>query len=86
MTPVPTPHVRYQLMLTYPGGKVPCVLDQEEVLGWVSGFAACLGEQDKLEAIEPGPEDTRRVQALLIGDANGWFEYLKPEYPDKAEG
>ena len=86
MTPVPTPHVRYKLMLTYPSGTVEHVLDQEEVLGWVAGFAAALGQQDKLTAIEPGPEDTRRVQALLIGHACGWFEYLKPEYPDKAEG
>lgn len=87
MTPAPPSRVRYHLTLRYASGQEPVVLDAEDVIAWVRGFAAALGQQEHLDVIDPhAPEDTRRVQALQIGDAQGWFTYLYPEYPRPTEG
>lgn len=87
MTPAQPPRVLYHLLIqTSNGRKVPVVLEAAAVYAWVTGYATALGEQHHLNVIEAGPEETRRVQALQIGDAQGWFEYLYPEYPDRTEG
>lgn len=86
MPPTPTPQVRYHITLDQPGGrKQRVVLDAEDVIAWVRGFATALGQEHHLEAMERAAEDTRRVQALQIGDQQGWFTYLYPEYPDRTE-
>jgi hypothetical protein len=88
MPPSPPPRIRYRLHVTPPGGTAREVtLDAEDVIAWVAGFAAALGHGDHLDVIdEHAPEDTRRVQALQIGDAQGWFRYLYPVYPKPTEG
>lgn len=85
MTPAPPPRIRYHVELHRPDGvRWPDVLDAEEVIAWVRGFAAALNQQSHLDVIDKhAPEDTRRVQALQIGDAQGWFTYLYPEYPEQ---
>lgn len=87
MTPSPPPRVRYHLLLNRADGvQQPEVLDAEDVIAWVRGFAAALHQSRHLDVIDPhAPEDTRRVQALQIGDAQGWFTYRYPEFPDRAE-
>ncbi len=81
MTPVP-PVVRYRVQLRSPG-KVSgreVLIAAENVIAWVDGYGAALGDLDALDVIEEhAPEDTRRVQALQIGDSRGWFRYLYPE-------
>lgn len=91
MTPVPAPRVRYHLLLpdqTDPsGGPLPVMLDADDVVAWVTGFATARGQQSHLEVISArAAEDTRRVQALQIGDAQGWFTFLYPEYPERTRG
>lgn len=82
MSPSAPPRgVRYHLQITYPSGPHQVVLEAEDVIAWVAGFAAALGQQEHLTTIGAGPEDTRRVQSLQIGDAQGWFTYLYPDYP-----
>ncbi len=84
MSPSATPTVRYHLELPGLGG--PVVLVAEDVIAWVRGYATALNKQQHLEVIDSSaPEDTRRVQALQIGDAQGWFRYLYPEYPERIE-
>jgi len=82
MTPAP-PRLRYRIALSSPPGIRPTeevLLDGENVIAWVAGFGAALGFFDALNVIEDhAPEDTRRVQALQIGHANGWFVYMYPE-------
>lgn len=81
MTTTP-PSVRYRVQLPAPeGAKGPEVLiAAEDVIAWVAGYGAALGETTALDVIDRhAPEDTRRVQALQIADGQGWFTYLYPE-------
>lgn len=89
MTPVP-PVVRYRVQLLPPkhgGNGREVLIAAEDVVAWVAGFGAAVGVLDALDVIDerdpddprPVPEDTRRVQALQIGDSRGWFRYLYPE-------
>lgn len=84
MTPKSTARTVYHLSVTQSGDRLPVALEEADVIAWVRGFATALGAQDHLNAIDPtAPEDTSRVQALQIGDAQGWFRYL---YPQTTEG
>lgn len=85
MSPAPAPRVRYhvQVLDSHTGKPVAKVLEADEVIAWVEGFATALGEEEHLAAISPSaPEDTRRLQSLQIGDSQGWFSYFYPEFPE----
>lgn len=81
MTPKALPRLRYHLtVLGHDGKPEPLVLEATDAIAFVRGYATAIHEQHHLSAIsEFDPEDTRRVQALQIGDAQGWFTYLYPE-------
>ncbi len=86
MTPAP-PVVRYRVRLRTPDGDAgrEVLIAAEDVIAWVAGYGAALGDLTALDVIDPhAPEDTRRVQALQIGDEERWFTYLYPE-PTPAE-
>lgn len=53
-------------------------LPADWVMPWVYGVAdAQPGGRQPLEVIDVGaPEETRRMQALQIGHAQRWFQYL----------
>lgn len=83
MSAQPATRYRYHIrVLEHPDDavRVPCVLEAEDVVPWVKGFAAAHGYHDALKNLEEmAPEDTRRVQALQIADELGLLEYVYPE-------
>lgn len=71
----PPPRIRYYLML--PKHTAATVLEASAVLPWLDGFAACAGQPEVLADLEKiAAEDTRRVQALQLGEQAGWFQFL----------
>jgi hypothetical protein len=56
-----------------------------DVIAWARGFGAARGESDVLDELRPEEsEDVRRIHALQLGEAAGWFAYLYPEEFDPA--
>lgn len=71
----PPPRIRYVLML--PKHTDPTTLEANDVLPWLRGYAACAGQPEVLADVEQiAAEDTRRVQALQLGEKAGWFQFL----------
>lgn len=82
-----TPRISYHLSITrdrtVPAGAAASVaeeavvLDAADVIAWVRGYAAAIGQSAALDVVDPtAAEDTRRVQMLQIGDRQGWFTFL----------
>ncbi len=71
----PPPRIRYHL--TLPKAAVPTVLEGPNVIAWVQGYAAALGQTAKLDVVDmTAAEDTVRVQILQVGDQQGWFRFM----------
>lgn len=82
MTTTTTPRIRYHLAV--PKTSEPTVLDGPDVIAWVKGYAAAIGQSVKLRVVETtAAEDTVRVQMLQVGDALGWFTFM---YQSRDEG
>lgn len=70
-----TPRIRYHLTLPRSGGVT--VLDAPDVIPWVRGYAAALGQTARLDVVDfTAAEDTVRVQILQVGDSHTWFRYM----------
>lgn len=75
MTTTPTPRIRYHLAVHR--AAEPTVLDGPDVIAWVKGYAACLGQSKELSVVDTAAaEDTVRVQMLQVGDSLGWFTFM----------
>lgn len=75
MTTTTTPRIRYHLAV--PKTPEPTVLDGPDVIAWVRGYAAAIGQTEKLKVVDTtAAEDTCRVQMLQVGDALGWFTFM----------
>jgi hypothetical protein len=70
-----TPRIRYHL--TLPQVQATTVLEAPDVIPWVRGYAAALGQSARLEVVDfTAAEDTVRVQILQVGDQHSWFRYM----------
>jgi hypothetical protein len=70
-----TPRIRYHL--TLPKFAEPTVLESPDVIPWVRGYAAALGQSKALDVVDlTAAEDTIRVQMLQVGDQQGWFRFM----------
>jgi hypothetical protein len=76
-----TPRIRYHL--TLPKVAEPTVLEAPNVIAWVQGYAAALGQSHRLDVVDmTAAEDTCRVQILQVGESFGWFRFMYQKRED----